>query len=454
MLTKIKKKGKLRLILYSILIIHILFLVILFNKILFSSEIYRKVYLVYVFILILSIAIIIYCIYKNLIKFYLAYFIIFVITAYFFEIRIFHTNSKNIIDLKEEISSKNGLIFDSRSRERYLKDRRIEEKNIFPSIRFKNLNLELKEKSIYPLSGVSMTQTILCNENGNFIEFFSDRFGYNNNDEVWDLKEIDFILIGDSFVLGNCVNREKNLLSNLEKLTNKRGLNLGYENSGPLMQYATIREFKEIIVKKKINKIIWLFYDFNDLRDLEIEMKTRILNQYLENKNFSQNLINKQSVKDSILKKIINNKLSVISSLNKNLDRNDKAIKIQNFKEILILKNLRSKINVKYLLPKNKISFDKNDQKNINKIFNNIKEIEKDLGVDLILFYLPTHTWKSNDEIIQIIKNKKIDVVDLYTELYEKKNRWDLFPYSLPGHFNPYGYKELSQIIFNFAFKD
>jgi len=109
---------------------------------------------------------------------------------------------------------------------------------------------------------------------------------------------------------------------------------------------------------------------------------------------------------------------------------------------------------VKYLLPKNQIDFDENHKKNLGKILYNLKEIEKELGIDLYLFYLPTHTWKSNEEIITFIKNKNVKIIDLYNELYKKQDRWELFPYGLPGHFNPEGYKELSQVIFNFAFKN
>ena len=61
--------------------------------------------------------------------------------------------------------------------------------------------------------------------------------------------------------------------------------------------------------------------------------------------------------------------------------------------------------------------------KNLGKILYNLKEIEKELGIDLYLFYLPTHTWKSNEEIITFIKNKNVKIIDLYNELY--KNRID-----------------------------
>ena len=41
---------------------------------------------------------------------------------------------------------------------------------------------KLKNIDIFPLSGISNKETILCNENGYYIHYFSDRYGFNNLD--------------------------------------------------------------------------------------------------------------------------------------------------------------------------------------------------------------------------------------------------------------------------------
>ena len=79
-----------------------------------------------------------------------------------------------------------------------------------------------------PFSGISDTLTIHCNENGYFSKYQSDRYGFNNPDEKWDKKEIEYLLIGDSLVHGACVNRPNDMASVLETLSNKSTLNLGY----------------------------------------------------------------------------------------------------------------------------------------------------------------------------------------------------------------------------------
>ena len=65
------------------------------------------------------------------------------------------------------------------------------------------------ENDLIPLSGISNIKTIDCNENGYFSFYNSDRYGFNNNDSVWDEKTIEYLLIGDSFTQGACVNPEK-----------------------------------------------------------------------------------------------------------------------------------------------------------------------------------------------------------------------------------------------------
>ena len=115
-------------------------------------------------------------------------------------------------------------------------------------------------KKLFPLSGKSNSTTIFCNENGYYSIFKSDRYGFNNPDKLWD-KEIKYILIGDSFVHGACVNRPDDIASRLRDITNENVLNLGYSGNGPLIQYATIKEY----FKKETKHLVWFFYERNDL---------------------------------------------------------------------------------------------------------------------------------------------------------------------------------------------
>ena len=49
---------------------------------------------------------------------------------------------------------------------------------------------------LLPLSGISHSKTIHCNENGYYSIYQSDRYGFNNPDKEWDEKNIEYLLIG------------------------------------------------------------------------------------------------------------------------------------------------------------------------------------------------------------------------------------------------------------------
>ena len=49
--------------------------------------------------------------------------------------------------------------------------------------------------------------------------------------------------------MGHCVNRPDDFASNLRNLSNKSALNLGMGGNGPLIEYATLREYLKLNVK-------------------------------------------------------------------------------------------------------------------------------------------------------------------------------------------------------------
>ena len=83
--------------------------------------------------------------------------------------------------------------------------------------------------------------------------------------------------------------KKKNTIANNIEKTNV--LNLGFGGTGPLIQYAVLREYLNLVNTKRV---IWIYYEENDLQDLIRELTSPILKNYLENKNFSKNLHFKQ----------------------------------------------------------------------------------------------------------------------------------------------------------------
>ena len=175
--------------------------------------------------------------------------------------------------------------------------------SIFPSV-FLKKNLVHKELDLFPLGGVSNKITVFCKEGEQFSIYKSDRYGFNNPDEEWDQKRINFFLVGDSFAQGSCVQPGEDMASQIRSLTNLPAISLGMAANGPLIELATLKEY---IVKKNPQIVLWLYFERNDLDDLKIEKSNKILLNYLKN-NFSQNLISKQFMID---KKLLENLLLI-----------------------------------------------------------------------------------------------------------------------------------------------
>ena len=127
--------------------------------------------------------------------------------------------------LKEKIYKENtGNNWDNRTRFQIYENKKEINNDIV--IRFQpSYFLSKQNLSIFPLSGISNSETIHCNENGYFSIYQSDRFGFNNPDEEWNNKEIEYLLVGDSFTHGSCVNRPKDIASVLRTLSSKSALN-------------------------------------------------------------------------------------------------------------------------------------------------------------------------------------------------------------------------------------
>ena len=74
-------------------------------------------------------------------------------------------------------------------------------------------------------------------------------------------------------------------------------ISVGKGSNGPLIELAALKEYAEPL-KPKI--VLWLYY-VNDFEDLNIEMQSSILRKYLNEDDYSQNLIFRQEEIDAVL---------------------------------------------------------------------------------------------------------------------------------------------------------
>ncbi len=157
------------------------------------------------------------------------------------------------------------------------------------------------KENIIPVSGISNAHTIFCREekNSEFHQYISDEYGFNNQDNQ---KNFDVLMIGDSYVHGLCLKNEFGLVSNVSKY-NLSVKNLGMSANGPLLEYATFREYFKAY---EFDHLVWIFNPDNDFYDFSNEIKNEILIKYLDDLNYSQELKYRNDEKDKVIKDYLN----------------------------------------------------------------------------------------------------------------------------------------------------
>ena len=298
-----------------------------------------------------------------------------------------------------------------------------------------------EETRLFPLSGISNSKTINCNENGYFSVHKSDRYGFNNPDSEWDEENIEYLLVGDSFAYGACVNPPDDISNVLRILSNRKVLNIAYGGNGPLIEYASLKEF----LNEKVKKVLWVYYEGNDQSDLKRELKNDVLRKYLKDNTFSQELKNKQNKVDILTKDKMDASIEDIFKY----EINSKKNKNLSFAIIKFIKlyNLRS------MIFKNSEPEPQNEFKKLLSLTKNLAEKNNS---KLYFIYLPEYNHYKpfyNDTnyfaVKRILEELKIPLIDIHEEVFKKEtNPRSLFPFELPGHYNVKGYKKIAEAIY------
>ncbi len=295
--------------------------------------------------------------------------------------------------------------------------------------------LELNKLNFFPLSGLSNMKTIFCDENGYMASYESDRYGFNNPDEQWDFDEYEFFVVGDSFGHGACVNRPLDITSKLRYYSKLPSINVSFEGNGPLAEYASLKEYSK---GKKIKNIIWLYYEGNDLINLEKELQNSILIKYLYKSNFTQNLIEHQSKIDKYGKEIIKAEFDY--------QKKQKKIKIISF---LKLQTLRKILQYEKIIFYNKATFPIEFESIVKKFASSSKKMNS----NIFFVYLPSYASFSDsnydkfyDKVLSTIKKESIEVIDL-KQFFINNDPYSFFPNRKNGHYTPEGYDKIAKFI-------
>jgi len=158
--------------------------------------------------------------------------------------------------------------------------------------------------NLIPLAGLSNKLTLLCNEGHGWTNYHSDRYGFPNDDKIWQQKNIHMAFIGDSYFQGACLPQGQSFVDLIKNKVS--ALNLSSFGHGPLAQLGIVHEYLMDIKPKKVV----LSFVPNDLGiDLPLEYRHKILREYLHGKG--QNLKQRQFAIDQLYNKFLLNSQNI-----------------------------------------------------------------------------------------------------------------------------------------------
>ena len=315
------------------------------------------------------------------------------------------------------------------------------------------INKKINNNEIVPFRGPINKKTLGCNEDGLRRIINNDKFGFQNENNVYS-KTIDIMILGDSFAEGVCFTEKDDIAGTIRNTTSLNAINYGISGAGPLLSLGVLKEYGSAF---KPRDVFYLFYEGNDMDDLIAENETFLVN-YLT--DYEQNLLNNQNeIKiflndfENIAYQIIKN--DNLSKTNKIQSKNNQRKYVEYLKDFFELTNLKD-----ILFSKSFHSFKKKeDTKLLSSILNKMKKITNEWKGELHFVYVPSwsrynnkyslvnHRYKKKIKNLVISNNIKfIDLVEVF-EKQSKKDPINLYNLGLFGHFNATGYKIISEII-------
>jgi hypothetical protein len=344
-----------------------------------------------------------------------------------------------------------GLPFDKRQRTEVLKDIRRTEPATTSYVPDQMIDrLGLDAKGLFPLSGISNITTVFCNELGNYLVYRSDEHGFNNPPGLYKAGMPDFVTIGDSFVLGGCVQPDQNVTSQL-RARGFHGLSLGVAGSGPLIDLALLQEYAAPL---RPRLILWFYTEGNDRDDFADEMKSGLLNAYF-NRHFSQGLLKRQAEIDLLVRSLEH------ESARKSAGT-DKAALFSVFLDVLSLRDLRYTIatavnspatsNLPSVVPVGQAATRLEDT------FREAKERVESWGGKLWVVYLPDQRRYApnsttmgdlfaRESTLRLLAQLGIPVIDFKTKMDATEDPLRFYAFRHHAHYTPEGYAMLADLI-------
>ena len=394
-------------------------------------------------------------------------FIYSLLVIYSLEFLLFITlpeEQKTMIKIKEERVKRAKELnkeIDLRSPDQFYIEEKKNNKDIDPKFlysktfsSFKVFREAKENNKIIPFRGPINKKSISCAEDLKYRIYSNDKYGFKNSNKIYD-KKINSFLLGDSYAEGLCVVSNEDIAGNLIK-KEINTINFGVTDTGPLVSLGILKEFGEYF---KPQNVIYLYFEGNDLDDLNFEKNEDYLLNYLEN-NFTINYLNRyEEIKDFLAKAKIESENRIfkknysedINIMKKNFFDNFKS----HLKDIIELNSLKN--IVRFSIIKRQI-----DSYDLNLFYSIIEKMNfetKKWNGNYYFVYVPSWSryftkFTNKDaslnlkkDILNELRSKNINIIDL-TEFFDNsQNIKKFFPLGYIGHYNSNGYAKIAEII-------
>ncbi len=347
------------------------------------------------------------------------------------------------IQQRSRLAAKQGVEYDERTKLEVIDDLIAEGVDAVPAaqgwsfIRIIGTNKE-DIGHLFPLGGVSNKTAVHHNETGLWAIYPSDRHGFNNPDSEWDATKLEWLLIGDSFTEGVAVQPGEDIAGQLRAITHQSAITLGKAGNGPLLEYAGLVEYGKTLAPAKV---LWVYWEGNDLMGLNQEKQNLLLMQYMD-EGFSQNLISRQKEIDAML-------------LQAQLQAREKMLVKSRWMRLFAIRNALGIDRINYDYDDVDVDFDYSLFANI---LTKAKAGVESRGSKLYFVYLPQYKrynkvvshdkFRKKSEVIDLVKGLDIPVIDIHQEIFANHpDPLSLFPLRSDGHYNADGYREVTKAI-------
>jgi len=368
----------------------------------------------------------------------------------------------------QHVANKMGIPFDDRTKFEVLDDLRADGIDAYPNVHSSVLlaepstrnGIKNKENGVFPVGGISNKMMVQSNENGYWMMYEGDEFGFNNPKGMFKNDDIDIVMTGDSFVEGWSVKPNENIGAILRDF-GFNVISLGKSGNGPLLEYVALREYAES-VKPKV--VLW-FYFLNDYDELQMEMKSSHLMKYYYDDKFSQNLMGRQNEINETLINFIENEETIWRNKAKELEQEKenfrtrvsaywllkRSLKSKNFELTSIRKRLGlSPLRKPFLIKPEPILFFKN-------ILQKTDQLVSKWGGKLYFVYLPDRNKHSpisyrekflQPHVLNLVSGSNLPIINIDKEVFASRpDPLTLYPLRMMLHYNAAGYRLVAETI-------